>query len=271
MDELILVKLGGSVITDKTKPFTEDIKTIKRIANEIYEARQEKKFKLIVGNGGGSYPHSVAAQYRTNEGFINERSYEGMAKVQDAASMLNRIIVKGLINVGENAVSINPSSCVITENGEIKKFFLEPITKLLNFDMVPVTYGDVVFDLKKGCVILSTEIILAYIGRILKKKYRVSRIIMCTNVDGIFTRDPNLNSNAELIPLVTLKNFEKIKHYLRGSAGTDVTGGMVHKVERMLKLTKIGIETDIINAKKPNILKRTLLGETGLGTTIKKV
>jgi len=270
MNELILVKLGGSVITDKTKPFTEDIETIKRIANEIHEARQEKKFKLIVGNGGGSYPHSVAAQYRTNEGFINERSYEGMAKVQDAASMLNRIIVKELINVGENAVSINPSSCVITENGEIKKFFMGPVIKLLHFDMLPVLYGDVVFDLKKGCVTLSTEIILAYIGKILKKKYRVSRIVMCTNVDGIFTKDPNLYQDAELIPLITLKNIEKVKNYLHGSASVDVTGGMIHKVERMLKLARAGIDTEIINAKKPNILKRTLLGESGLGTTIKK-
>jgi isopentenyl phosphate kinase len=270
MDELILVKLGGSVITDKNRPFTEDMETIKRLAKEIHEARQEKKFRLIVGNGGGSYPHSVAAEYKTNEGIINQKSYEGLAKVQDAASRLNRIIVRELINSGENAVSINPSSCVVTESGEIKKFFLEPIIKLLDFDMVPVPYGDVVFDLKKGCVTLSTEIILGYIGKVLKKKYRVSRIIMCTNVNGIFTKDPNLNSDAELIQSITPKNIEKVKHYLRGSAGTDVTGGMVHKVKRMVELTKIGIETEIINAKKPNLLKRALLGETGLGTTIKK-
>lgn len=271
MDELILVKLGGSVITNKSKPFTENTETIKRLAKEIHEARQEKKFKLIVGNGGGSYPHSTSAKYRTNEGFINEKSYEGMAKVQDAASMLNRIIVRELINAGENAVSINPSSCTITENGEIKEMFLEPLIKFLDFDMLPVPYGDVILDLKKGCATVSTEIILGYIGKGLKKKYRVSKIIMCTNVDGIFTKDPNLHSDAELIPSVTPKNIEKVKNYLHGSAGTDVTGGMAHKVERMLELTKIGIETEIINAKKPNILKRTLLGESGLGTTIKKV
>lgn len=82
MEELILVKFGGSLITDKSKPFTEDIDTIKRLAKEIHEARTERKFKLIIGHGGGSYPHTPAKEFRTNEGIINKRSYEGIARVQ---------------------------------------------------------------------------------------------------------------------------------------------------------------------------------------------
>jgi len=270
MDELILVKLGGSVITDKTKPFTEDIKTIKRLVKEIHEVREDKDFRLIVGNGGGSYPHSTAAKFKTNLGIINEDSYEGIAKVQDAAARLNRIIVRELIDAGENAVSISPSSCSITENGEIKEMFLKPLMKLLEYDMLPVIYGDVIFDLKRGCVILSTEKILAYLGKTLKKNYKVSRIIMCTNVDGIFTDDPNINPKAELIPLITPENIEEFKGYLHGSAGTDVTGGMLHKVKRMLELTEDDINTEIINAKKSGLLKKALLGEISLGTSIKK-
>lgn len=270
MDELILVKFGGSVITDKSKPFTEDMNTIKRLAKEIHEARQEKKFKLIIGHGGGSYPHSTAAEFQTNEGFINERSKEGMAKVQDAASRLNRIIVKELINAGENAFSINPSSCTIVENGIIKKMYLESLEKLLDFNMLPVPYGDVCVDLKRGCATVSTEIILSYIARELRKKYKLSRILLCGRVDGVFTDNPDKNPNAKLIPIITQKNIKKIENDLKGSSGTDVTGGMMHKVKMMLELTDIGIESEIINAKKPGILKRSLLGERGLGTTIRK-
>jgi isopentenyl phosphate kinase len=270
MEELILVKFGGSVITDKSKPFTEDIDTIKRLAKEIHEARQEKKFKLIIGHGGGSYPHSTAAEFRTNEGFINERSKEGMTKVQDAASMLNRIIVKELINAGENAFSINPSSCTIVENGIIKKMYLEPLEKLLEFDMVPVPYGDVCIDLKKGCSTVSTEIILSRIARELSKEYKISRILLCGRVDGVFTDNPDKNPNAELIPVISKKNIKKIENDLKSSSGIDVTGGMLHKVKMMLELTEIGIASQIINAKKPGILKRVLLGEKSLGTIIQK-
>jgi isopentenyl phosphate kinase len=273
MDELILVKLGGSVITDKNKPFTEDIDTIKRLAKEIHEARQEKKFRLIVGHGGGSYPHTPASEFKVNEGIINHKSYEGIAKVQDAASRFHRIIVRELMNVGENAMSVQLSSCSVCEDGKIKEMFLEPIKKLLDFDMVPVPYGDVGLDRKKGCCIISTERIFDYLARNLSKideKYRISRIIMCARVRGVFTDNPDVNSYAELIKEITPKNIEEVESYLKGSSGIDVTGGMLHKVKMMLELAKLGIESEVINAREPGLLKRALLGEKGLGTVIKK-
>jgi len=273
LDELILVKLGGSVITNKNVAFSEDLPTIKRLAKEIHEARQEKKFKLIVGHGGGSYPHTPAKEFRTNEGVVDKKSYEGITKVQDAASRLNRIIVGELIKTGENAVSIHLSSCGIAENGEIKEMFLEPIKKLLDFNMVPVPYGDVCLDLKKGCTILSTEQILNYLGKSLNnlgKQYRVSRIIICTDVNGVFTGDPKKNKNVKFIPKITPKNFEEIKQHLIGSLGIDVTGGMAHKVRRMLELAELDIESEVIDAKKPGLLKRALIGERGIGTVITK-
>ncbi len=273
MNELILVKFGGSVITDKTKPFTEDIETIKRLSREIHESRQEKKFRLIIGHGGGSYPHTPASEFKVNEGVINHRSYEGIAKVQDAASRLNRIIVRELLNAGENAMSIQLSSCSICEDGIIKEMFLEPIKKLLDYDMLPVPYGDVGLDKKKGSCIISTERIFDYIARNLTKadkKYKISRIILCARVNGVFTDNPDVNSYAELIKEITPKNIKEIESSLKGSFGIDVTGGMLHKVNMMLELAKLGIESEIINAKEPGLLKRTLLGEKGLGTIIKK-
>lgn len=273
MDELILVKLGGSVITDKSKPFTEDIETIKRLAKEIHEVRQEKKFRLIIGHGGGSYPHTPASKFKVNEGVIDPKSYEGIAKVQDAASRLNRIIVRELLNTGENAMSIQLSSSSISENCQIKEMFLEPIKRLLDFDMVPVPYGDVGLDRKKGCYIISTERIFDYLTRNLSKfdeKYKISRIIMCARVKGVFTDNPDVNSYAELIKEITPKNMKEIESSLKGSHGIDVTGGMLHKVKMLLELAKLGIESEVIDAKEPGLLKRALLGEKGLGTIIKK-
>ena len=113
--------------------------------------------------GGGSYPHVPASEYKTNGGVNGKKSYEGIAKVQDAASRLNRIVVKELIDAGENAMSIQLSSCCVTENGRIRQMYTEPMKRLLDYDMIPVPYGDVAIDLKKGCCIISTEEILRFL------------------------------------------------------------------------------------------------------------
>jgi len=177
------------------------------------------------------------------------------------------------LNTGENAMSIQLSSCSISENGEIGKMFLEPVKRLLDFDMVPVPYGDVGLDKKKGCYIISTERIFDYLTRNLSRideKYKISRIIMCARVRGVFTDNPDVNSYAELIKEITPKNIKELESSLKGSFGIDVTGGMLHKVKMLLELAKLGIESEVINAKEPDLLKKALLGGRGLGTIIKK-
>lgn len=266
MQDLILVKLGGSLITDKTKPFTPRLGVIKRLAREIHEVREEKEIKLIVGHGGGSFPHKPAKDYRTNDGIINKESYKGISIVQDAASQLNRIIVKSLIEAGENAVSVQPSAGFIADNGRIKEWYLEPIKEMLRHDLLPVPYGDVALDIKKGCCIISTEEILNYLARQLGSK----RIILFGITDGVFDKDPNEDPDARLIPEINSKNYEDVERYLSGSSGIDVTGGMLHRVNRMFELTKIGVKAEIINGEKENYLKRSLLGERRLGTIIRE-
>lgn len=265
MENLMLIKLGGSLITDKTKPFVPRLDVIKELARQIYEARQEKEIKVIVAHGGGSFPHKPAKDYRTNEGIISKDSYKGISLVQDATSQLNRIIVKSLIDAGENAVSVQPSASLIAENDRIKEWYLEPIREMLKYDLLPVPYGDVALDVKKGCCIISTEEILNYLA----KKLGSKRIILAGIVDGVFTSDPQKNPNAKLIPEINSKNYDEVKKYLGGSAGIDVTGGMLHKVEEMFELAKLGIESEIINGEKEGYLKRALLGERGLGTVIR--
>lgn len=265
MKNLILVKLGGSLITDKTKPFVPRLDVIKRLAEEIHRVRKEKNIKLIVGHGGGSFPHKPAKDYKVNEGIINKESYKGISLVQDAASRLNRILIKSFIKIGENAVSIQPSSALIAKGGRIKKWYLDPIKEMLKSNLLPVVYGDVAIDIKKGCCIISTEEILNYLARQLGSK----RIILAGITDGVFTSDPQKNPDAKLIPEINSRNYKDIKGYLTGSAGIDVTGGMLHRVERMFELTKFGVEAEIINGEKEGNLKKALLGEKRLGTIIK--
>ncbi len=259
----VLLKLGGSLITNKGKAETPNHAAISRLVKEIHEARKADGFMLIVGHGGGSFPHQAAHKFQTQKGVHGKESYRGIALVQDAAARLNRIIVKELLATGENAISIQPSACMVTEGGLITGGYLKPIERALDFDMVPVPYGDVAFDLKQGCSIISTERILSFAAR----KVGASRIVIAANEDGVWEDFPK---RKKLIREITPRNFAEIKRHLKGSSAVDVTGGMLHKVERMLDLAKeTGADVVIVNGSVPGRVKDALLGKKVLGTVVK--
>ena len=264
MKNLIFVKLGGGLITDKTTPYTHKIDVIDRLSQEITQARKEKFFNLLLGHGGGSFPHTSAKQYKTSEGFLDKYSKYGFCRVHNDATQINKLVINSLLIAGEKVFPISPSSCFLSDNSEISDSYLKTAKKLLlDYDIIPVFFGDAVVDLKKGCCILSTEKILVYLAKKLKPK----EIIIADKVDGVFTDDPIKNVNARFIPEINRKNWNQIKKYLKGSDGIDVTGGMIQKVQKSIQLAQSGFKVQIINGLKPGYLKRALLGET-LGTRI---
>lgn len=255
-NNLIFLKLGGALITTP-KPYTPHLLKIKEIAKEIYQLRQKMNFQLLLGNGGGSFPHISAKKYKTKEGIVNKKSIRGISIVENDAAKLNRILIEELIRAGENAISIQPSSIFLTDNNTIKSYYLEPLKYYLKYDMIPVIYGDVVIDIKKGCTILSTEALFNFLAKKLKPK----KIIMMSKVDGVY------DSNKKIIPEINKENFSKIKNFLKGADKIDVTGGMLHKVEESVEIAKEGVEVCIIGGKKGN-LKKCLKGEP-IGTLIR--
>lgn len=260
-----MVKLGGSLITDKTQPYTERKDVIERLAREIKEAKDNKDFKLILGHGGGSYPHQSASQYQTQRGIVNQDSYRGISQVQDDAAKLNRIVFSSLLAQGLNPFFIPPSASVMAEAGEIKDWYLAPLRKALELGNLPLVYGDVALDREQGCCILSTEQLLAYLA----SELAVDNIVLCGKYNGVFTEDPSQNPEAEQIEEITPATFSQVKKSLSGSDSADVTGGMLHKVKRCVRLAEKGIDCEIIGARKEGRLKRVLKGEQGLGTVIR--
>ena len=264
---LIFVKLGGSVITDKSRPFTEKGDVIARLASEIHSAHVHTGIRLLVGHGGGSYPHTPANQYKTYLGLVGEESRLGIALVQDAAARLNRIVIRALIDKGEKAVSIQPSCVALSRDGRIVSWNLRAIRLMLNLDLTPVPYGDVSMDLARGCSILSTEELFYYLGIKLKPK----RVLVGSDVNGVYDKDPKKSSLARKIPLVTVENVNHVLPSLGGANNVDVTGGMRSKVRSLLELAKVtGVECEILDISKAGNLEDALNGKKGTGTIIRR-
>lgn len=262
---VILIKLGGSLITDKTKPFTARPRTIGRLARELRNFITKRNELIILGHGSGSFGHTTAAKYKTRLGFNNDRGRLGAAKVFDAAAQLNRIVVGQLIKQGLPAVGFPPSSLMLARKGKVHSFYLETVLWALRNGMLPVVYGDAIVDEKQGSTIFSTETVLSSLADFFKKlDYKVEKIVHCGITDGVLDKD------GETIKKITKDNFSQIKNALGSSAGIDVTGGMMHKVEESLGLARKGVPSLIINGKRNGELFNALSGKTRNGTEILK-
>lgn len=265
--KIIIIKLGGSLITDKSKPFTARLDVMRSLAIQIKNAqKKDSSIRLIIGNGGGSFPHVPATKYKMKQGIKSARQIKGCALTQDSAAKLNRIIVSEFLKQGINAVSINPSSMVITKKGKIQKIFLDSLLGFLEKGLTPVMYGDIVYDTDQGASIVSTEVLInTIVPKLLSKKYHIQKIIQNGRTGGVYDKQ------GKTIPHISQKNYSKIKKYLFQTEGFDVTGGMVHKIKMALLLAKKSISTQIINgAEGKNYLQRAILGDETFGTLITK-
>jgi isopentenyl phosphate kinase len=262
MKELILIKLGGSLITDKNKPYTAKPEVIRRLAKEINAARS-KGFRFLISHGSGSFGHTLASKYGTAKGLKNKTDTYGLCLVQQDAIAINRIVNKIFLENEIPCLSFVPSSFSFAENKKLKAIFVEPIIEALKRGIVPIVFGDIILDEKLGCCIFSGEVTLDNLSwELQKRKFEIRKIIQAGTTDGVYDK------KGKVISRITQKNFETIKEALSGANGTDVTGGMLHKVEESLRMAKRGIEVWIINGLTKDNLYRAIVSRPQAGTEI---
>ncbi|MFC1812628.1 glutamate 5-kinase, partial [Thermodesulfobacteriota bacterium] len=85
-------------------------------------------------------------------------------------------------------------------------------------------------------------------------------LINLTDIDGLYTKDPRTNPDAELIPVVDVirKDIEAFAGDIPGTLGT---GGMLSKIKAARKVTAAGIPMVISMGEKPDILIKLFSGE----------
>ncbi|MDO6840269.1 glutamate 5-kinase [Paraglaciecola chathamensis] len=85
-------------------------------------------------------------------------------------------------------------------------------------------------------------------------------LIICSDIDGLYDADPRQNPNAKFIPRVD--EIDHSIHQLAGGAGTSVgTGGMRTKIQAAEKCAKSGIQTLIVNGRKPEVFEQLALSK----------
>lgn len=258
----IFLKLGGSLITDKTRVEAERADVLARLAAEIHQARQTlPQLQLVLGHGSGSFGHVAGAKYGTRRGVYTPREWRGFAEVSAAALRLNRLVTEALLAAGVPAVSLQPGASVMCADGRITTIAASPIQAALAAGLLPVIHGDVAFDTVRGGTIVSTEEVMAA----LVEPVRPSWLLLAGETEGV------LDLDGRVIPHITPETLAQIEPALGGSRGTDVTGGMASKVKGMLSLVEAypALKIRVFSGLTPDLLPRLLASpETAVGTKI---
>ncbi|MBI3984859.1 MAG: hypothetical protein HY344_02840 [Candidatus Levybacteria bacterium] len=257
MKDVILVKLGGSIITNKKIPYTARKAVIARLANEL----KASKCLLVIAHGSGSFGHTSAVKFGGKKGYKN---IKGIAKVAFDAITINQIVMEILIKQGLPVVSLRPMSMMVAKSGKLNSQFFKPLQEVLKQGLIPVFFGDVIWDKNWKSTIYSGETVFNNITSFLRKNgFDIKRIIHVGETNGVY------DQNQKTIQLINQKNWPDIKKYVFKLSVNDVTGGMMHKIEDSLIMASKGVESILINGKTKRELAKALLGKNVKGTLIK--
>ncbi|OGO26170.1 MAG: hypothetical protein A2136_08370 [Chloroflexi bacterium RBG_16_54_11] len=262
-ERLVFLKLGGSLITDKNLAHTPRLPFLACLAGEIAGVlAEDPHLRIVLGHGSGSFGHVPASKYQTRLGVQSPEEWHGFVEVWREAAELNHIVMHALGNAGLPALAFPPSAMLVAHQGKVVTWDLAPMQQALDRGLLPVIYGDTVFDTALGGTILSTEDLFAHLAQ----KIQPTRLLLAGDQPGVWADFP---AKAHLLTELTPADLPQIEMGLGGSSATDVTGGMAGKVCKVLSMVAASpaLRACIFSGEKPGNVRRALLGEP-LGTEI---
>ncbi len=256
---MILIKLGGSVITDKSQYKKFNKEQTARLCREIAESGRA----AIIVHGAGSYGHVLAKKYAIQNGLVDFGQVAPAAMVHHDAMELGLLVTSELMAVGIPAASLSPGSCFVMDGGRIVVSDEEVIRRMSHVGIMPVTHGDVVMDRQKGFAIVSGDEMMEVMARI----YNPERVVFVSDIDGLYDSNPKENPDARLIPEVTQEVLDGVSSE---EDVADVTGGVRNKMEAMLRMCSPDRDCVLVNGTVPGRLLSLLRGEEVTCTVARK-
>jgi isopentenyl phosphate kinase len=266
--ELTVLKLGGALITDKSKPYSFRAEILQSAAREIRECMDDGLIEsLVLVQGVGSFGHPPVLEHKLHKGFAGPHQLLPLSWTQAKVAELRTLVVQALYHAGIPVCLMYPSSMMLADKTRITEHFLKPLTGFMNFGMVPLIGGDILIDTSMGFSVASGDPMLTLIAR----EYGAKRIIYASDVSGIYDSDPKVNPNAQLFDSIDLSNLDEAIERMGRAGVEDASGAMQGKVasiEPISDLIKNGLEVSILSMMEYGSLKALLNGDTSNSTQI---
>ena len=257
--ELVFLKLGGSLLTDKRRRGSFRAGVARRLGREIRRALERRpELRLLLGHGAGAFGHFPAKKFRTREGLPGGGGWEGFAATRRAVVELNRRVLEAFAESGFHPTLVSPVAGVIAERGRVRRWDLSVIRLLLESGQIPMIHGDCVLDRDLGFTILSTEELFQRLASELKPR----RILLACDVPGVYLGDPRRRPAPRVARKVNSANMPAVLRALGASAACDVTGGMAAKLEQLGRMVRRhpGLQVRILSGLLPGCVESALLG-----------
>lgn len=254
--QLVIIKLGGSLIADKTKPRTIKHDAIKTAAAEIANLYKELDADVILGTGGGS-AHITAKKYDCAKQAKTKKQLLGMSITHTEVRELNGIVATALHDNGVPAFPLSPAGFMTSKGGILDSFHSEPIKTLLKNRCVPIMHGETLCDSELGGYIFSTEKVFNACLANLRQDYQKITAIYAMDKDGI------LDSQGNVIP--QLAKGEDIE--VLGKLDHDISGGIIGKIQGARAALKFADEVYIVGGNNDGAILKAA-NRLSVGTQI---
>lgn len=263
-----LLKVGGSVLTDKSKPdiiFHDKIKKICEVLKILYD----RGISFTIVTGVGSLGHQAVFKcgaHKGDDGTLERRV--GVVEAQIAVNNLRNIFLSAMGKAGIPTFQFYASSVTLSDKMIPQHFHIESLENFLKSNIITVISGDVVPDKTMGFSVMSGDTIL----HILAKRLNPKIIAYGTNVEGIFDADPQVKDDANLITEISLENNKDLLKNITDGQNIDVSGAMKGKLKAVKKiiLNNPEIAVHIFNLNKPENLLKLMDNKEFLHTKITK-
>ena len=229
MCEYYVVKLGGSLITEKSKPYTLRSQALDEAVGAVAEAYSRGR-RIVLVHGGGSFGHYEVDRIVREKGILYATD---AARVQHAMLKLAKEVIGRLLAAGVPASLHPPHTLCSSWPGEC---FLQPIMRDLSLGLVPVTYGDAIPGHNDDVIIVSGDDLALSIATYLGRE---TCIIYVIDKAGIIGRDGRVLS--EVSPRSELMKVE--------SGGFDVTGGIEKKLSTAFEAARRGLRVVVTSVE----------------------
>ncbi|MBW2100914.1 MAG: glutamate 5-kinase [Deltaproteobacteria bacterium] len=241
----VVVKVGSGVLTQK---YGLNIEVVESVAGQISELMDAGVEVILVSSG------AMAAGIKKIG--LTQRPYE-IPKRQAVAALGQADLIMEYEKAFEGYDRKVAQVLLTSDDLSNRRRYLNArntLYTLLSWKVIPIINENdtvVVEEIKFG----DNDNLSAMIALLMDADI----LINLTDIDGLYSSDPRMNPDAELIPMVSTikKRIEKLASGIPGALGT---GGMLSKIKAAKKVTAAGIPMLIANGGKPDTLKRLFSG-----------
>jgi len=260
-EDVLVIKLGGSLLTDKSTPYTLREEIIKAVAVEIKECIDLGLIRsLVIVHGVGSFGHPPVLKYNLHKGFKSKDQLISMSKTQQIVNVLRKTIATTFLEEGIPVNLMHASSIVVGSKMVITEHAFSALEGFLSLGMVPLIGGDMMFDTNMGFSVCGGD----QLAVVLSRELRAKQLLFATDVSGVFDKDPKSGEHTQLLREININEIEQVLIKTKETAKTDASGKMRGKLRSLASIKDLiqeGLEVAIFSMNKKGVLKNYLRGQ----------